>query len=118
MWHLTACKTVGLSFLIWDDFYHISELMLPTSIQRYEKKNHFFLLIQFKHERLTKFYKLSDATFYDHINTMYQFIKPFLDKKMSIFEEYGAVKSNFKPAQKLLNVLEAVWVEDTCILKS
>ena len=28
-----------------------------------------------------KFYRLSDATFYDCINTTYQFIKPFLDKK-------------------------------------
>ena len=37
-----------------------------------------------------KFYRQSDATFYDLINTIYQFIKPFLDKKMSIFEEYGA----------------------------
>ena len=37
-----------------------------------------------------KFYRLSDATFYDCINTMYHFIKPFLDNKMSIFEEYGA----------------------------
>ena len=37
-----------------------------------------------------KFYRLSDDTFYDPINTIYQFIKPFLDKKMSIFEEYGA----------------------------
>ena len=27
------------------------------------------------------FYRLSDATFYDGINTIYQFIKPFLDKK-------------------------------------
>ena len=26
-----------------------------------------------------KFYRLSSATFYDCINTMYQFIKPFLD---------------------------------------
>ena len=26
------------------------------------------------------------------INTIYQFIKPFLDNKMSIFEEYGAFK--------------------------
>ena len=30
------------------------------------------------------------ATFYDCINTIYQFIKPFLDNKMSIFGEYGA----------------------------
>ena len=29
-------------------------------------------------------------TFYDRINTIYQYIRPSLDKKMSIFEEYGA----------------------------
>ena len=41
-----------------------------------------------------KFYRLSGATFYDCIiNTMYQFIKPFLDDTMSIFEEYGAFKT-------------------------
>ena len=28
---------------------------------------------------------LSDATFYDSINTIYQFIKPFLDKKCLLF---------------------------------
>ena len=28
---------------------------------------------------------LSGATFYDCINTLYQFIEPFLDNKMSIF---------------------------------
>ena len=39
-----------------------------------------------------KFYRLSGATFYDCINTIYQFIKPFLDNKMSIFDEYGAFK--------------------------
>ena len=38
------------------------------------------------------FYWLSGATFYDCINTIYQFIKPFLDNKMSIFEGYGAYK--------------------------
>ena len=36
------------------------------------------------------FYRLSGATFC--INTIYQFIKPFLDNKMSVFEEYGAFK--------------------------
>ena len=36
-----------------------------------------------------KFYWLSGATLYDCI-TIYQFIKPFLDNKMSIFEEYRA----------------------------
>ena len=42
MWHLTACKiSVSLSFLNWIKnemiFYHISELMLATLIQRYDK---------------------------------------------------------------------------------
>ena len=32
-----------------------------------------------------KFYRLSDATLFDRINTMYQFIKPFLDKKKCLF---------------------------------
>ena len=35
-----------------------------------------------------KFYRLSDATFYDHINIMYQFIKPFFGIKNVYFEEY------------------------------
>ena len=30
----------------------------------------------------------------DCINTTYQFIKPFLDYKMPIFEEYGAFNSH------------------------
>ena len=62
-------------------------LMLATFIKRYDKKK-----IHFKNERL-KFYRLSGATFYDCINTIYQFIKPFLDDKMSVFEEYGAFKA-------------------------
>ena len=42
-------------------------------------------------ERSVKFYRLSDATIYDRINTIYELvIKPFLDKKKkSVFEEYG-----------------------------
>ena len=43
-----------------------------------------------------KFYRLYDATFYDCIYTIYQYIKPFfffLKNKMSIFEEYGAFKA-------------------------
>ena len=71
--------------------YHISELILPAFIQRYDIKNNFLPIS--KGRDLLKFYKLSDATFYDRINTIYQFIKPFLDKKKkSIFEEYGAFK--------------------------
>ena len=91
MWHLSAVKiSVSLSFLNWIKnkmiFYHISELMLATLIQRYNKKS-----FHFKNERL-KFYRLSSVPFYDCINTIYQFIKTFFDKKMSIFEEYGAFK--------------------------
>ena len=44
MWHLTACKiSVSLSYLKWNDFYRISELMLPTLIQRYDKNPFHFL---------------------------------------------------------------------------
>ena len=35
---------------------------------------------------------LSGATVYACINTVYKFIKYFLDNKMSIFEGYGAFK--------------------------
>ena len=38
-----------------------------------------------KQETLLKFYRLSEATFYDRINTLNQFIKPFLDNKKCIF---------------------------------
>ena len=51
-------------------FYCISELMLATLIQRYDKKS-----FHFKNERLTEI--LQAATFHDCINTIYQFIKPF-----------------------------------------
>ena len=70
-------------------FYGISELMLPTLIQtqRYDKKSFHFFLIQFKKGDKLNFYRQSYATFYDCINTIYQFIEPFLDlkkKKMSM----------------------------------
>ena len=48
---------------------------------------------------------LSRATFYDCIDTIYQFIKPFLDKKkISIFKEYGA----FKPGLGALAALHTL----------
>ena len=92
MWHRTACKiSFRLSFLNWIKnemiFCCISELILVTLIQRYDQNS-----FHFKNDRLTEFYRLSGATFYDCINTIYQFIKPFLDNKMPIFEEYGAFK--------------------------
>ena len=52
--------------------------MLATLIQRYDK-NQFI----FKNEGLTEILQAVGAIFYDCINTIYQFIKPFLDK-MSI----------------------------------
>ena len=65
--------------------YRISELMLPTIIQRYEKKSVSFSSTSKPRLSLT-FYMLSDATFYDRINTIYQFIKPFLElKKKCLF---------------------------------
>ena len=60
-----------------------------------------------------KLYGLSGTTFYDCINTIYQFIKPFLDNKMSIFEEYGTInlsvasdKMLFQP--KSINIKSAM----------
>ena len=39
-----------------------------------------------------KFYRLPDATFYDRINTVYQFIKPFLDKKCLFLRNTESLK--------------------------
>ena len=59
MWYLTVCKiSVSLSFLNWIKnemffffffFYRLSELMLATLIQRYDKKS-----FHFKNERQTE----------------------------------------------------------------
>ena len=65
--------------------------MLATLIQRYDKKSFHFWSSSRTGDKL-KFYKLSDATFNNCINTIYQFIKPFLDNKISVFEEYEAFK--------------------------
>ena len=68
MWHLTACKiSVSLSFLNW-----VKNEMLPTLIQRYDKKIISFL-IQFKNERPTEILQVSDVTFYDRMYTIYHF---------------------------------------------
>ena len=63
-------------------FYIISELMSATLILRYDKQSFHFWSSSRTRDKL-KFYS---ATFYDCINTIYQFTKPFLDNKMSIFE--------------------------------
>ena len=75
--------------------FRISELTLATLIQRYDKKKqkkkkkHFIS----RTRDLLKCYMLSGATFYDYINTIYQFIKSILDNKMTVFEEYEPFKS-------------------------
>ena len=72
--------------------------MLPTLIQRYDK-NHFnfnpvqdtikiiSILIKFKNERLTEILQAVRCHIYDRINTIYQFIKPFLDTKCHFFRK-------------------------------
>ena len=101
IWHLIACEiSVSSSILNFHYyfFYCISELMLKTLIQRYNKK--IIIIIKIFHfwsssrtrEELNYCSRLSESTFYDCIITIYQFIKPFLDNKISIFEEYGAFK--------------------------
>ena len=86
MCHLKASKiSVSLSFLNW-----IKNEMIfyrATLSQRYDKK-----IISFQERETLKLYRLSCAIFYDCINTVYQFIKSFLDNKISIFEECGAFK--------------------------
>ena len=74
-------------------FYRISELMLATLIQRYDKNISF--LIQFKNARLTEILQ----TVRSHVNDFINILKPFLDNKMSIFEEYGAFN------EKMANLL-------------
>ena len=66
----------------------MSELMLASVIQRYDKKS-----IQFKNERLTEILQAVRCDiFFECINTIYQFIEPFSYNNMSNFEEYGAFK--------------------------
>ena len=56
-----------------------SELILAALIQIYDKKS-----FHFKNETLRelKYNWLQGATFYDCINTMYRFIKPFKDTSL------------------------------------
>ena len=102
MWHLTVHKiSVSLLLLSWlkneTIFYCVTELMLAALIQR-SHKNHFISRTRDK----MKFYRLSDATFYDCINAINQFNKLLLNNKMSIFEEYGA----FKHAELFISLRE------------
>ena len=77
--------------------------MLATLIQRYDKNHLIFDPVQ-DGETKRNFTGCQVPPFYD--STIYQFIKPFMDNKMSIFEEYGAFNpcpaKRIKPSLKLL----------------
>ena len=70
------------------DFYRISELMLPTLIQRYDKIISF--LTHAKNERLSEILQAVRCHMY------YYVFKPFFDNKMSILEEYGTSKEEYR----------------------
>ena len=65
MWHLTACK-ISVSVLF---------------------------LNWIKNEMI--FYRIFELILATLIHTIYQYIKPFFDNKMPIFERYGTFKSYF-----------------------
>ena len=76
--------------------------MLPILVQRYNKKSFNFLSSSKTRDKV-KFYRLSDATFYDRINTMYKFIKPFLDKKCLFLRKMEQlIPCNSKTVVKML----------------
>ena len=82
-WHSVKFRLVTHSWneMLFFSLNHcISELILPTLIQWYDKKSFHFWSSSKTRDKL-KFYRLSDATFYDPVNTTYQFNKPFLDEK-------------------------------------
>ena len=66
-----------------------------------------------------KFYRLSGAIFYDCINTIYQFIKPFFDKKclflmnrvpLSLFICSSVVHKDHKPLLHTYTLRQQVYV--------
>ena len=73
------------------------------------KKKNIPCLIQFKNERLTKILQLLCATFCDCFNTIYQFIKPFLVNKMSIFEDMAPLIVYCNRFYPILNIFYQVW---------
>ena len=91
MWHLTACET-SVSLLWLNCFWSTSK----TSDE-------------------LKFYMLSGATFYDCINTKYQFIKPFLDNNMPIFEECGAFKQTCFLAKQTAYLYVCFFIYYVCV---
>ena len=65
-------------------------MILATLIKRSLIKKSFHL----KNERLTEILQAVRCHIYDCTNTKHQFIKPFLENEMFIFEEYEAFNSD------------------------
>ena len=85
MWHRTACKiSVSLSFLKCNDFYRISELMLPLLVQRNDENHFIFDPVQ-KRESNSNFTGCQMPHF---MIILIQLIKPFLDKKYGPFNTH------------------------------
>ena len=81
-----SLQNFSLSLVLkWTDFYRISELLLQTLIQLYDEKSVHFWSSSKKRDYL-KFYRLSDATFYDRTNIIYQFMCVVF--KHTIFEVF------------------------------
>ena len=59
--------------------------MLATFTQRYDKK-----IILFQERKTNRNFTGCQVPHFMIVLIPYQFIKPFLDNKMSVFEEYGA----------------------------
>ena len=102
MWHLRACKiSVSLSFMNWIKiemilimnetiFYCISESLLATLTQRYDKNNHFFFAPVQKWETKWNFTGFCQLPHFMIVfNTCINLLK-LSWIKMSIFEEYGS----------------------------
>ena len=62
--------------------------------------------IQFKNEILSEILQAVGCHIYDSLDTIYLFIKPFLNHEMSIFEEYGANNIFTKVMQKVLSLID------------
>ena len=64
--------------------------MLAILIQRYDKK-----ILSFQERGTNRNFTGVRCHIYC-TNTIYQFIQPFLDNKMSVFAEYGAINGDAK----------------------
>ena len=64
-------------------FYRISELILLSLIQRYNKNHFIFDAVPPK--EILQAVRCHNVTIYDRIYTIYQFIKPFLKKNVYFF---------------------------------